>query len=162
MATTAITASTRYFDVGVTKIYYLPAVAAGSLTPTRAEMNAGKDLSPEIAEVDGWSVSSEQIETPDFATRFVSQIPGRISADESSLTFYSDLEGVDARALLPRDQAGFIMWLDGGDTAANKADVYPVKVTSISKMRSSEKNAAMLKISFAITADPGEDVTVPA
>jgi hypothetical protein len=162
MATSAIQASTRYFDVGTTKIYFLPAVASGSLIPTRAEMNAGTDLSPEVAEVDGWSVASEQIETPDFGTRFVSQIPGRISAEDSSLTMYSDQEGDDVRELLPRDTTGYIMWLDGGDTAGNRADVYPVKVTSLSKMRSAEKNAAMIKVSFAITADPGEDVTVPA
>lgn len=161
MATPQITASTRYFDVGTTKVYFLPACAAPE-SPTRSEMNAGTDLSREIAEIDGWSVSSNQIQTPDFATRFVSQIAGRIEASDSSLTFYASENSIDVRALLPRDTDGFIMWLDGGDTPGNKCDVYPVTVTSVSKMRSAGAEAARIQVGFSITREPAEDVTVPA
>lgn len=161
MATPQITASTRYFDVGTTKVYFLPA-CADIQSPTRSEMNAGTDLSREIAEIDGWSVSSNQIQTPDFATRFVSQIAGRIEAADSNLTFYASEDSVDVRALLPRDTDGFMMWLDGGDTPGNKADVYPVTVTSVSKMRSAGAEAARIQVGFSITREPAEDVTVPA
>jgi hypothetical protein len=161
MATPAITATTRYFDVGKTKVYFLPTVSNLN-APTRAEMNAGTDLSPEVADVAGWSVKSNLIQTPDFATRFVSQIAGRIEAEDSSLTFYASSDSVDVRSLLPRDTNGFIMWLDGGDVPTHKADVYPVTVTAVSKMRSAGSDPARIQISFSITRSPGQDVTIPA
>lgn len=161
MPTPQITAATRYFDVGTTKVYFLPTVA-NIASPLRTEMNAGTDLSREIAEIDGWSVSSNQIQTPDFATRFVSQIAGRIEAADSSLTFYASKNSIDVRSLLPRDTNGFIMWLDGGDIPGNKMDIYAITVTSQSKMRSAGAEAARIQISFSITQQPAENVTVPA
>lgn len=161
MVTPLITASTRYFDVGLTVVYYLPAVANTS-APTRAEMDAGTNLSREIAEIDGWSVTSNTIETPDLSTKFVSQIGGRIEAADSSLTFYASSNSVDVRNLLPRDTTGFIMWLDAGDVPTQKADVYPITVRSVSKMRSVGSEAARIKVDFAITRQPAENVTIPA
>lgn len=161
MATPQITASTRYFDVGTTKVYFVPSIADLD-APTRVEMSAGTDLSREIAEIDGWNVTSNQIQTPDFATRFVSQIAGRIEAADSSLTFYASEDSVDVRNLLPRDTDGFIVWLDGGDVPGNKMDVYPVTVRSVSKMRSAGSEAARIMIGFSITREPSEDITVPA
>ena len=161
MATPQITASTRYFDVGTTKVYFLPAVADID-APTRIELDAGTDLSREIAEIDGWNVTSNQIQTPDFATRFVSQIAGRIEAADSSLTFYASEDSVDVRAILPRDTDGFILWMDGGDIPGNKMDCYPVTVRSVSKMRSAGSEAARIMVGFSITREPSEDITVPA
>lgn len=161
MATPAITASTRYYDVGRTKVYWLP-TCANPNAPLRSEMNAGTDLTPEIADLNGWSVTSNQIQTPDFANRFTAQIAGRIDAAASSLTFYSSLTSADVRALLPRDAVGFVVWLDGGDIPTHKMDVYPVTVTSVSKMRDTGNNAARIQVSFSITAAPSENVTIPA
>ncbi|MFC5996951.1 hypothetical protein ACFQE5_22325 [Pseudonocardia hispaniensis] len=162
MAAPAITSSTRYTSRGTTKFYWVAAIADPD-APTRLELDAGTDLSPQVADRSGWSVSSEMIQTPDLASRYTSTIPGTISAEDSSITFYMDKEGVDARALMPRDQAGFIVILDGGDVAANKMDVYPVTVTSHSKNREVGGGAAdTLVISYAITSEPSENVPVPA
>lgn len=161
MATPALTASTRYFDPEVTKCYYLPSVANKS-APTRAEMNSGTDLSGEIAELGGFTVTSEQIDTPDLGSRFTSRIGGRTTAEESSLTFYADDNGVDARTVLSRDTTGFILWLDGGDVENNKMDVYPVTVISVGKLRSVGNEAARLQVQFSITSEPAENVSVPA
>lgn len=162
MATPAITASTRYFDRGTTRCYFLPAVAASNLTPTRAEMNAGTDLSNEISDINGWSVAAEQIDTPALGTVFTGSIPGGTSAPESSITFYASSNSVDVRALLPRATVGYIMWLDGGDVPGNKADVYPIRVKSVPKMRSLGNEASKLEVQFSVTREPGENVTVPA
>lgn len=162
MPTPAITASTRYFDAGTTKCYFLPTVAAANLTPTRAEMNAGTDLSPELADLAGWSVQAGLIDTPDLATTFTGNIPGRTSSPESSITFYASQNGVDVRALLPRGTTGYIMWCDGGDVGGNKADVFPVRVRAIPKMRSVGEESTRIEVQFAITRQPGENVTVPA
>lgn len=162
MPTPSITASTRYFDRGTTKVYYLPTVAATNLTPTRAEMDAGTNLSLEVAEISGWTVSAEQIDTPALATVFTGNIPGPTSASDSAITFYASSNSVDARTLLPRGTSGYIMWLDGGDVAGNKADVFPVRVRSNAKMRSLGNEAAKIEVQFSVTNTPGENVTVPA
>ncbi|WP_116042253.1 hypothetical protein [Amycolatopsis palatopharyngis] len=161
MAAPAITASTRYFDPETTKVYYVASIASKS-APTRLELNAGTDLSPEVADITGWNVTGEQIPTPDLGALFTSQIPGRTTSDDSSLTFYADKAGVDVRGTLPRGTNGFIVWLDGGDTANNKMDVYPIRVRSNGKMRSLSNEAARIQIQFSITSEPAENVTVPA
>lgn len=161
MPTPSITTSTRFFHPDTTKCYYLPAVANIS-APTRLEMNAGTDLSNEVADIAGWSVTANEIPTPDLGTIFTSKIPGRTDAEDSSITFYADLNGVDVRALLPRGTNGFIMWLDGGDVEDNIAAVFPVRVRSVANQRSLGDEAARLMVQFSITREPAEDVAVPA
>lgn len=160
MAASPLTASTRYFDPEITKVYFVATIADKS-APTRTEIDAGTDLSGEIADLSGWVVTGEAIQTPDLGSRFTSTIPGRIQAEDSSLTFYSDESGSDVRSVLPRDTAGYILWLDGGDVTGNKMDVFPVRVLSVGKQRSTSE-AARVQVQFSITAEPAEDVDVPA
>lgn len=162
MPTPAIAKSNRYFDVGITKCYYLPTIAAASLTPTRAEMDAGKDLSGEVAALDGWVVEAGEIETPDLATEFTGKIPGRTQAEDCSLTLHADKTGNDVRTLLPRGTEGYIMWCDGGDVAGNKADVFPIRVRANSAQRSVEDENARRMVSFSVTRKPAESVTIPS
>lgn len=161
MAATALTASTRYIDPEVTKIYFVSTMSDYT-SPTRGELDGGIDVTGEVAEANGWNTTSESVDTPDLGVKFTKQIDGRISSEASSLTFYADINGVDARTILPRGTTGYIVWLDGGDIAANKMDVYPVSVRSVGKMRSVGNEAARLQISFSITDVPAEDVAVPA
>lgn len=162
MPAPAISAITKYTSQGATKVYWVPTIS-NTASPTRSELNAGTDLSGQLMDASGWSVTSEQIETPDLATRYTSTIAGKITAEESTLTMYADLEGDDARDLMPRDETGYIVWMDGGDVASNKMDVFTVTVSSVSKQRSVDgSDADTLVFSFAITAEPRENVTVPA
>lgn len=162
MPATPINKSVRYFDPSITKCYYLPTVAAADLVPTRAEMDAGTDLSNEIADLDGWTVEAEQIETPDLGSLFTGKIQGRTSVEDSSLTFHADQAGDDVRTLLPRGTTGYIMWCDGGDVAANIAGVYPVNVVSVGVQRSVGDDNARIQVQFSITREPNEAVPVPA
>lgn len=162
MPTPAITASSRYINPGVTKCYYLPVVAAAGLTPTRAEMNAGTDLSGEIAEINGFTVMGNDVPTPDLTSTFTAKIPGRTEADDSSVGFYASSNSVDVRSLLPRGTSGYIMWLDGGDVPTQKADVFPVRVRSTPKSRSTGEDPAMITVQFSVTRQPAENVTIPA
>lgn len=162
MAATPLAASSRYINPDTTRFYFLTAVS-NKAAPTRSELNAGTDLSGEVQEVEGWLTSSDQVETPDLDSRFTSKIPGRITAEDSTITFYADSTGADARSLLPRDTAGFVIILDGGDVPGSTMDVFPVKVSSVGKSRSVEgSDAATVAIAFSITSEPAEDVTVPA
>lgn len=162
MAATPITKSVRYINPDVSKVYFV-ATMANYESPTRSELDAGTDLTREIASTEGWNTESENVETPDLDSRFTSVIPGRISAEDSSLTFYADRTGSDARALLPRDTSGYIVWMDGGDVPGSPMDIYPVRVSSVGKERSVEgDDAATVVINFAITSEPAEDVEIPA
>lgn len=162
MATAAITASTRYTSIGLTKVYFLPAVASTSLIPTRAEMNAGTDLSPEIADWTGWIVTGVQINTPDLSTVFETSISGRVSAAKSSITFYASKTGVDVTAILPRTTTGFIQWLDGGDISGNQCEVYPITVLANGIDRDNKMTLAdRVMVDFAITKTPAQNVTIP-
>lgn len=162
MAATPITQATRYINPGTSK-YYFCATISSKAAPTRPELNAGTDLTREVSAIEGWLTTSEQVNTPDGDTRFTATIPGRITAEASSITFYADNTGSDARSLLPRDTAGFIVILDGGDTPGRKMDVFPIRVSSVGKARSVEgSEAATVQVQFAITSEPAENVTVPA
>jgi hypothetical protein len=162
MPAPAITAATRFSSRGFTKIYWLTATA-NYLSPSRAELNAGTDLSPQIMDGSGWTVSSEQIDAPDMATRFTSKIPGSIAAEDSSLTMYASKNGVDARSLMPQDTAGYIALLYGGDVAGYKMDVWPVTVASVAKAISFQGDAPdTLVITYSPSAVPAQNVAVPA
>lgn len=161
MAATPITASTRYFNRGLTKCYFVPTIASID-SPTRVELDAGTDLSPEIMSIDGWTVTSETIDTPDLATVFTGSIPGSTSAEDSTITFYADEAGSDVRTLLPRGTSGYIVWMDGGDTSGRLMDVFPIRVSSTGKPRTTDDEAAPVEVQFSVTAEPAEDVTIPA
>lgn len=162
MPTPAITASTRFMRAGISKTYYIPTIAATNLTPTRAEMNAGTDLSSEVNAVAGFAVNSGFIDAPDYSTTFTAKISGRTASDDSSITFYDSQTTVDVRSVLPRNTTGYLMFLDGGDVAGQKADVFPIKVGSNTAQRTVDEEPALRTVTFAITRTPAENVTIPA
>lgn len=160
MPATPMTASTRYFRPGFTKVTFAPAVA-NILSPTRAEINAGSELSGEIADSSGWGAEQNFIDLPDLGTVFTAQLGGRVTAPSSSLTFYASSNSIDVRALLPRGTTGFIIWFDEGDVATRKADCFAVTVGAVSKERGIE-DPAKITVNFAVTRTPTENFTVPA
>ena len=178
MAPPVIAASTRYMDLGVTKVYYIPTIAASTLIPTRTEMNAGKDLSPELGDWSGWMLAAEFLDTQPINSGFKSTIPGSLSAGTCTLTFYASKTGVDVRAVLPPGTTGAIMFCDGGDTTGNKGEVWPIWVATNSVLRNSpgvsqiaggssassggsSDTGALIVVGFAITAAPAQLVTIP-
>jgi hypothetical protein len=159
---TALPAASRFFQPEISTYVFIPTIADPGLVATGPEIAAGDDITGDIADVSGWLVQSNQIDTPDMGTRFVAQIGGRTTAPSSSVTFYGSQDAVDARAAMPRDTPGFMYIADGGLTAAYKADVFPVKVSSVGKVRSTGDQAFQVTITYAITAEPAEDVTIPS
>ena len=160
MAPTKLNVTTRYIPPGSRKYYYVPTIATQS-SPTRSEMNAGTDLSDQIADVSGFTVTSDQVETPDLASRFTGKIPGRITADDSSLTFYASSNSNDVRLVLPRDTSGFIIVLPEGDIPTQRMDVFPVKV-SATAVDGSVEDPGRVIVNFSITSIPSQNVVIPA
>ncbi|MEV6737875.1 hypothetical protein AB0N14_13470 [Streptomyces sp. NPDC051104] len=159
MPATPIASTSRYIPPGTTRYYWVASIS-NYQSPTRAELNAGTDLTGEISAVSGFATSSDQQDTPDLGSRFVSKIPGRIQAEDSSITMYASSTSSDARTLMPRDTTGYIVILPEGDITGQKMDVFPVKVTGVPKSRDVENPAAMT-FQFAMTRVPAENVTIP-
>ena len=160
MVATPIGASSRYISEGVTHYNWLPACANYN-SPTRAEINAGTDLTPEIASTGNWGIVSGAIDTPDLATLFTSQIGGKVTIDGQTIEMYADSTSTDVRTLLPRGTNGFILKLPEGDVAGRKCDVFPVRVLAQAKP-TNLTNPSVVQLQFAVTKNPAENVTVPA
>ena len=162
MAAPPLAATVRYVAPSLRKYYWVPTIA-NTAAPTAAELNAGTDLSGQVFDAVGWTVSSNLVAVPDFSSRFSSKVSGEIVvADPSSLILYMSSTSADVRTLLTRDLVGYVVIFLEGIVAGRKMDVYTVTVSSASKHQDGVGTAAMIEIQFAITAVPVLDVTVPA
>lgn len=160
MAATALTKSDRYFRAGITEVYWVKSIADYN-APTRTELDAGTDLSCEVASLSGWEVTSETADAPDLCSRFVSQVPAQITASDSSITLYADSTSNDARSLMDRNEDGHIVIFWEGDVATQLMDVFPSTVRSVGKS-SDIQAVATLEFQYAITAEPATDVAIPS
>jgi hypothetical protein len=154
-----ISASSRFIPEGATD-YYWVVTMANYLSPSRGELNAGTRLTPEVSSSGNWGIVSGAIDTPDLATTFTSQIPGKITVDGSTLNMYADVAQADARTLMPRNAVGFIVKFPGGDVTGRKMTIFPCKVGSAAEP-TAFGNPTELNFSYYVTRIPAENVTVP-
>jgi hypothetical protein len=159
MPPSPLSATTRYIPPGTRKIYWVTTIATYT-APSRAELNAGIDLSNEIASMTGFTVTSAAIETPDLSGRFAPSIPGRITADKSSISFYASSNSSDVRTVLPRDTAGFVVILPEGDITGQRCDVFPAKVSS-AVVDTTMEDPGKINIEMTITRVPAQNVVIP-
>ena len=159
MAAPPIGASTRYIPEGNTHFYWVIAMA-NYLSPTRAELNAGTDLSPEIAGTGTWGIISATLDAADLATLFTPQITGKVTVDTPTIDMYASINSVDVRTLLPRGTTGFVVKFPEGDVTGRTMDVYQAKVLQQSKP-TVLTTPSVIQLAWAITKIPAENVTVP-
>ena len=161
MPPSPLNATSRYFPPGTRKVYWVPTIA-NYLSPTRAELNAGTDLSAEIPSggMSGWSLAGSTVDVGDMGSRFTSTVPGRLTSASNSIDFYLDTGGNDARTLFPRDTNGYIVILWEGDTTGRKMDVFPARVITQANDTNTE-DPGKTTIEFAITKIPAIVVSVP-
>jgi hypothetical protein len=160
----------RFFRRGVTKIRFLPAVAATEVvdgetivgSPTRAEITAGSDLSGDVADIAGWSLNNAAIATPNLADRFTPQIPGEDTVGDSSLTFYDRDDSETIRTALAKGTEGFVLIMPYGDVPTKRCAVYPVRSAGVNDEFSLGNDAARFVVGFAITDVPNQDAVIPA
>lgn len=160
MSAPEIAASTRYFLPGTTKVLLLDTVANLVTGPTRAEIDAGLDISEEIAAITGFQISGATIATPDLGKRFNGQVNGRLSASDSRLTCYADVTGADIRDEIAIDDEKFVVFMDGGDVPASPMDCYKTSCLSVGRIREIE-GVGRLDVGFSIR-DYSEGLVVPA
>lgn len=156
----------RFMRKGTTRFYFATTIA-NAAAPTAAELTAATRLDSQMAEVNGFTFSNSPIQTPDMSTRFVSQIPGEDTTEESGIVFYEDKTSNPIRTALAKDTDGFIIVFSGGIAGSNpaageKCEVWPVTVSSNSRKYTADNVAAQYEVKFACTLEPKQDATVAA
>jgi hypothetical protein len=150
----------RYFPPGTRKLYWVLTVS-NYLVPTRAEMNAGTDVSAEIVTMTGWSLAGSTVDVPDMGSRFTSTVPGRLTSATNDITCYLSQNSIDVRTLLPRDTNGFMFCMWEGDVAGQRMDVFPARVIT-QAVDTTVDDPGKVTISFAITRIPAINLAIPA
>lgn len=153
----------RFSRKGIAKFHFVPTIANLN-GPTVAEITAGEDITPDIAEVSGFEFANSPIVTPDLATTFSPQISGEDVAAESSITFYERDDSTTIMAALAKGADGYVVIFPKSSAiaAAAKVEVWPVTVASNSRQYTAENEAAKFRVVFSVTAVPDQDSTVAA
>jgi len=133
---------------------------ANYLAPSRAEINAGTDVSAEIASVTGWSLTSAAVDVPDMGSRFTSQVPGRLTSATNDLECYVSSNGNDVRRLWSLNLNGFVILLWEGDFSGQFMDVFPVRVMAMA-MDATIEDPGKVTASFAPTRIPAIQIAIP-
>lgn len=159
-APTALGATVRYIPTG-TRQYVWVATIADPSAPTSSEITAGTDLTGEIAKVSGFVATANTVDVPDAKNLFTAKVPGRSTADNSSLELYVSSTSTDARSLLTAGLNGFIVIFPEGIHTSNKMDVWPVRINSASKPNDIEVGATLM-VEFSVTSAPHENLAIPS
>lgn len=149
----------KFFRRGISKVSFLPTVAG--VSPTRAELTGGTDLSPFIVEMSGWTLANSPIPTPNLAARYTAQIPGEDTTDASTLTVDDDDAATVPRSTLAKGTSGFIVLMPYGDVSTKRLEKWAVTVTGYNDTWTTGNDPARAVIGFAITAVPVQNGTVP-
>lgn len=162
MPPTALNPTKRFIHPGTAKTYWVPTVASLSTGATRVELDAGTDLTGEIADMPGWMMSPQQAEVPDLGKRFVARVPGRINPADSQIVFWASSDTADVRDLLDDGDTGYIAILHGGDVVGQKYWLWPVTVNAVSPPVNVGGDAGRIIVDFVHTAEPARNLAIPA
>lgn len=163
-------ATNKFFRRGITKVHFVPVIAAPLATPSLAEIGAGEDLSPDVAEMNGFTFENQPIATPTLDATFTTSIPGEDTSEASSLVFY-ERQGPAAdnplRALLEKGTTGFIVifyagYASGTLAAGDGCEVWPVITTASPRIYDMGNVAATWRTNFTPTATPETDAVAAA
>lgn len=149
----------KFFRRGVSAIKFLPAVAGTS--PTRAEITAGTILTPQVADIAGFSFSNSPIPVPDLSATFTPQIGGEDTAADSSITFNDDDASSTIRTALAKGTAGFMILFPYGDVATKRLEKWPVTSTGVNDQWSVGNDPAQFVVQFAVTGVPVQNGVTP-
>jgi hypothetical protein len=149
-----------FFRRGLSEIHFCPTVASLA-APTRAEINAGTDLTPGVAAIAGFQFANSPIATPKLSTTFTTQIPGEDTSPTSNLDFYDDDTDDAMRSALVKGTEGFLVFFPYGDVPGLRAEVWPAISTGCNDQWTMANEAAKFQAAFAITDAPVQESVVP-
>lgn len=148
---TALNASTRHVQPGLTVIKHLPLIASPTLVPTRAELTSGTDVSLEVYDWDGWAPEGSTAPSRAVGTKKVGGVPSVHTLQQSAFTLNSDIDGNDGRALFVEDLSGYVVFMDAGDEEDRLMDIFKTQVVLTTPVKSADGSAVHLhRVLFAI------------
>jgi len=130
--------------------------------PTRAEINAGDDITPILASVDGFTREPGYVDVPDWDDLETKQIRGRSPAASGTVSTYADKGGPanDIRAILDEGDLKSLLFMPGGDVAADKMTIFDVEISGVNETFDGD-SAVLVNVGCAVGKRwPG--VTIPA
>lgn len=155
----------RFFRRGISKVKWVPTIAATSGgivgSPTTAEITAGTDLTPQIAEINGFQFTNSPISVPDLVTTFTTQIGGEDTVSDSSITLYDDNASTTIRTAIAKGTSGNAVLMPYGAVAAKRIEIYPAFSTGPNDEWSTDNVAARYTCGFAITGQPNQNGVHP-
>lgn len=153
---------------GLVRIWWAPTVANAAL-PTRAELNAGLDLTLYAFSAPGWKVEQQRVRIPSVVSNTVVERAGSSRFVESSVEFYELFhpEAKIVRNTLVAGTDGNIVRMPYGDAgmgaAIERCEVWPVRIlTHLDTDWAADNEAASFIVPFAITSYPTLNAVVPA
>ena len=85
MAGTPLNPTSRYIPPGTREFLFVPAGGIANIkSPTRAELEAGTDLTAEVADYSGWVSASDFVEIADLSSRSCRRSPAPSSSPTRS------------------------------------------------------------------------------
>lgn len=150
----------RFLRRGKSKVVFVPTVADID-SPTRPEIVAGTPLTPQIAEMSGFTFSNSPISTPDMDSTFTLTIPGEDTTETPSMTFYDDDAGSTLRTALMKGTRGYVILMPYGDVPTKRLETWQVESTGVADEWSAGNDPARFVVSFGVLAVPVTDGVVP-
>lgn len=141
--------------------------------PTVAELAAGTDLSKAITAISGFDTTLNRVNTPIMDYSQEAQTEGPQQFSDASMTLIED-DGTAAQdstartaayAAMAEGTSGYMILAPrkrGTPAAADKVEIWPVKVGARNRDWSLEGQPARYTVQFAITGSPVKDATVLA
>lgn len=162
MPATAVAKPTPYFGPARTQFVLLTTAITDQTTgvPTRAEINAGSNITPAVADYEGGEFSANSQEVQDWSTLNTAKVPNFNSLSDITITLNADVAGVDPRTAFVQDANVTLLVMDTGDTAARKMQVFFCSVASKTLSVTTGGNAKY--VIGLITSKKFTDVTIPA
>lgn len=160
MPATAMTKPVPYFGPATTKYVLTAAIASTSGAATRAEINAGTDITKGVADFTGGTKSGSSNDVHDWSTLDPAKVPGWNSIEDIVITGNASVNGTDIRTLFTQGNDYTLIRMERGDTAAYLMDVFNIKVQAVSKQIGTGENAKV--IVNATTTSSFSDIAIPA
>jgi Tfp pilus assembly protein PilX len=146
---TTPTPVTRYFQPGTTAVYWITTLTLTAPTIAQVTATTSQVLQADIAAVNGFLIQGANIEAPDLGKRFNTKVPGRITASDSSITFYASRRLPTCARSSRWASPGYIAFFANGAVTGSAADYYKVTVNSVGRSRDIEA-VPTLEVMFSI------------
>lgn len=157
----------RFMAKGTSKLKWTPTLtdSTSPYSVTRTEITNSVDLTADISDISGMSFQNDPVATPDLASTFETSIPGSDTAQAPVITFYERDDTAANHTIqtaLAKGNSGYLLAFRYGDVVGRELEIWKVTSTGVNRQWTAANEAAKYVVTFAVTAIPTLNATVPA